>query len=326
MSAMRAVVIDRFGGPEVMVVRELDEPGPAAGEVAVRVRYAGLNPVDHKMRDGSNRLARRMELPAGLGREVSGELAGAGDGVDLDALGLGLGGLVCGGRGPDDVRGCYQQVVVLPAERVAALPADADDALVQAAAALPVAGLTALAAVERHARVQPGDLVLVHGGSGGVGQLVVQLAVAAGARVWATGRAANAARLRALSAEPIAHDQQDWQAVVDEATGGRGMDAIIDTHYHSTFVPSLDHVAPGGRVAVLPTLADLAPAEERGVEASIVEATGDRHDLARLVGLVSSGQLDVEVSDVVGMGGVRAAHERLEQGHTRGKLLLDPSH
>ena len=154
--------------------------------------------------------------------------------------------------------------------------------------------------------------------------MLIPLALEAGAaRIWATGRAENGERLRTLGAEPIAYDEQDWQAVIREATDGRGVDVILDTHYFETFEPSLDHLAPGGRIVVMPTLADLAPAKERGIDASIPALTVDRERLEHLAAGMESGALDVEIAAVLPPEQIAEAHRQLESGHTRGKLLLD---
>ncbi|MCS6711397.1 NADP-dependent oxidoreductase [Brachybacterium sp. EF45031] len=309
---MRQIEIRAFGGPEELVLTDAPTPEPADGELLVQVLYAGTNPVDHKMRDGSNRLAKQLQLPAVLGREFVGERA---DG----------GGLVVGVRTPDDLRGTYAEQIVIPASAVAPVPASLADRRDQLPhlGGLGLAGLTALGALDQ-ARVQPGDTVLVHGGTGGVGQLLVPLARRAGAgRVLATSRAENADRVRELGAEPVPHDRGDWATAVREATDGRGVDVVLDTHYHSTFVPSLALLASAGRMVVLPSLADLTPARERGVDAQIAEMVFGRDRLELLLELLADDTLPLEVSAVLPLAQAAEAHRRLETGHTRGKIVLD---
>ena len=150
------------------------------------------------------------------------------------------------------------------------------------------------------------------------------MALEAGAsRVWATGRAANAERLRELGALPIAYDETDWRAEIHRATEERGVDVVLDTHYHSTFVPSLDVVAEGGIVVPLPSLADLTPAHERGIEAHVPRIRPGRDRLDRLAQGVRSGRYPLEVSQILPLAEIGRAHELLEHGHTRGKLILD---
>lgn len=322
---VRAARIHAFGDPTQLRIEDIPAPEPAPGEVLVRVSAAGLNPLDYKMRDGSSPKARMLTLPAVLGREMTGTVIGAGEGTDLDALGMPVGTAVFGVRALDDPRGTYAQVIAMPADLLAPVPeevaADGDRAL--AMGGLALVGATAIAAIA-DARIREGDTVLVHGGTGGVGQLLIPLAREAGAgRIWATGRAANAERIRALGAVPIAYDEVDWQAAIDEATQGRGVDVVLDTHYFSTFEPSLEHLAPGGRIIELPTLADLGPARERGIDARIPALTSNREILDRLATGFASGALGIEVAEVLPLADVARGHELLETGHTRGKLLLD---
>lgn len=324
---IRAARIHEFGPPDCLRIEEIDTPRPGPGEVLVRVAFAGLNPLDYKQRDGSSPSAQQLTLPAVLGRELAGTVLDAGEGVDLDALGLPGGTTVFGARPVTDPRGCYAQAVVIAAGDLAPVPPGADGSVPDGEALAPfgglaLAGVTALTAV-RLARVGPGDTVLVHGGSGGVGQLILPLLVQAGAgRIWATGRAENALRIAELGATPIPYDEADWQQVIREGTGGHGVDVVIDTHYFATFEPSLDHLAPGGRIVVLPSLADLSAATDRGIEAHIPRIDPTREDLDELAAQYSRGTLPLELSEILPLADVARGHEQLQGGHTRGKLVL----
>lgn len=321
---MRAIVIESFGPPSVLQLQKAGVPRPARGEVLVDVLYAGLNPLDYKMRDGSSGRARDLQLPAILGREFVGRVIHAGPDTDLGDLQPGQ--LIFGMRPLEDVRGCYAEKLVVGLDAVAPVPHGVADEQLPALGGLALVGLTALAAVEECAHLRAGDRVLVHGGSGGVGQLLIPLARQAGAsQVWATGRAANAERLIELGAVPIPYDEVDWQDVIHRDTDGAGLDVIIDTHYFKTFLPSLDHIADGGRLVVLPSLADLGPARDRGIDASIPAISPTRDKLDRLAAGFVDGSLSVEVSELLPLTDVVRGHEQLEAGHTRGKLVLDLS-
>lgn len=315
---MREIILETFGDPDVLTLRE-DAPAPPRGdgEVLVRVHYAGLNPLDYKMRDGSSGQCQRMSLPQGVGRELLGAV------LEADAAsGFTPGQRVFGMRPMSDIRGTYAEIVSLPAEGLCALPAGSENDL--AFAGLALVGLTALAIIEDAAHVREGETVLIHGGTGGVGQMLIPLAREAGAsRIWATGRAVNAERIRELGADPIAYDETDWEADIDRATGGRGVDVVIDTHYFSTFLPSLDHVADGGRIVAVPSLADLSPAHERGIGAAIPQLVVTRERLQRLADGRAAGRYPLEVGRIYAPDGIAQAHRELETGHTRGKLLLD---
>lgn len=328
MGTMREIRYEEFGGPEVLTLHEdAPEPVPGPGELLVRVEMIGLNPLDGKIRDGSSGRARHLQLPAGTGRELVGTVLGGGEGLDeyeLAARGVAPGTVVFGMRNLEDARGTAADLVAIAADDVAPVPLEALPDQLPQYAGLALAGLTALAAIEDAGELQAGADVLIHGGSGGVGQLLVQIALQKGARrVWATGRAQNAERIRALGAEPIPYDQVDWRQTIQQATGGRGVDLVLDTHYFTTFEPSFDVLAEGGRIVVLPSLADLAPARERGVDARIPRIVSGRERLDRLVALQRNGHCDVEVSEVLPLASIAEGQRRLHEGHTRGKIVVD---
>lgn len=328
---MREIRFDHFGGPEVLTVHsDVPTPDPGPEEVLVEVAYVGLNPVDYKIREGSSGSSKDLPLPAGTGRELAGTVIGAGSALDeaeLGSRGLGVGTRVFGMRLPGDMRGTAAEVIAIDADALAPIPDEIDDTDLPRWAGLALAGLTAIATIQDAAQIRPGQTVLVHGGSGGVGQLLIPMALEAGAaQVWATGRAANAERIRELGGTPFAYDTGDWEVEIQRATDGRGVDVVLDTHYHATFRPSLEHIAEGGILVTLPTLADLTPAHERGVEAKVPRITPGRDRLDRLVQGIRAGRYPLEVSQVLPFTEIARAHQLLEEGHTRGKLVLDASH
>ncbi|MGP9538739.1 NADP-dependent oxidoreductase [Brachybacterium sp. AOP43-C2-M15] len=327
---MREILFDRFGGPDVLTLHtDSPRPEPAEGEVLVEVAYAGLNPLDYKIRDGSSGMAADLSLPAGTGRELTGTVIGAGpdlDTAELASRGVAPGTRVFGMRRPTDRRGVAAEVIAIAADDLAPVPDEVTEEDLPRWAGLALAGLTAIATVHDAAELREGSSVLIHGGSGGVGQLLIPMAREAGAsHVWATGRAANAERIRELGAEPIAYDQVDWQQAVREATGGEGVDVVLDTRYFSTFLPSLDVLRADGEgmIVVLPSLADLTPAQERGITARITRIVTGRDRLDRLVQGMRSGAYPLETSRVLPLEQIAEAHRLLEDGHTRGKLVVD---
>lgn len=310
---MRRAQIDRFGGPEELYVTDAPDPEPGPGQVVVRVEVAGVNPIDHKIRDGSSGKAKSIrpeDFPLVLGRECCGVVEAVGEGADLE-----VGTRVVGMVPMDDPQGrCYAEKVALPAAVLVPAP-DGVDPLVLGGAAL--ASYTAWQAVHDLGRVAAGENVLVHGAGGGVGQLMVQLCVRAGAQVWGTASGGKADRVRALGATPVDYTSEDFREVVPRP------DLVLDGVYFDTFEKSLDHLAPGGRVVVLPTLADLGPARERGVEASIPSISPDREVLGEVLAALSDGSLSIEVGEVFDLDRVGDAHRLLEAGHARGKVVLD---
>ncbi|GAB3715585.1 NADP-dependent oxidoreductase [Mariniluteicoccus flavus] len=310
---MRQAQIDRFGGPDELHVVEAPVPEPEAGEVLVRVLAAGTNPLDYKIRDGSSGLAKRIgpdDFPVVLGREACGVVERCGEGVNDFAPGQLVFGVT-----PLSHRGrCYAEYAALPATCLAQAPEGADPVVL---GGLALVGTTAWVAVHELARVRSGEKVLVHGAAGGVGQLMVQLCVAAGAEVWATASTRNQDRLRELGATPIDYTTTDFREAAPK------VDVVLDGVYFDTFEKSLDQLVDGGRIVVLPTLADLTPAQERGIEAHIPAIHDLPREMEQLALRVHEGAVSFEVSQVLPLERVADAHRELESGHARGKIVLD---
>lgn len=312
---MRQAQIEKFGGADELHVVDAPKPTPAAGEVLLRVLAAGTNPIDYKIRDGSSGWLKNNgigadDLPLVLGREACGVVEAHGPGVrDF------VPGQVVFGVAPMDHPGrCYAEYVTLPADALAQAPEGADPVVL---GGLALAGSTAWLAVHELGRVRSGDKVLVHGGAGGVGQLVIQLAVAAGAEVWATASTGNQDRLRELGAHPIDYTSTDF------AEAAPKVDVVVDGVYFDTFEKSLDQLVDGGRIVCLPTLADLTPAKERGIVAHIPALRPVPREMGRLAELVVDRTISLEVSQVLPLDRVADAHRELEGGHARGKIVLD---
>lgn len=307
---MRAAVIARFGGPEEFTIADLPTPEPLAGEVLVRVAYAGVNPLDYKIRDGSSGLAKKLtdaDFPLILGEECSGTITAVGDGVSDLAVGDRVFGLA------PMTHHCYAEFVALPATSLAKAP---EHASLEPLGGLSVAGLTAWRAVHDLGRVAASDVVVVHGGGGGVGQLIVQLAVATGATVYATASARHHDKLERWGAHAIDYSTEDWRSVAGKPT------VILDGVYFGTYEPSIEALSPGDRLVVLPTLADLTPAREKGLDVAVPSITPDRGRLERLADEVASGALEVVVSEVFDLEQVADAHRVVQSGHAQGKVLL----
>ncbi|HEY1117940.1 MAG TPA: zinc-binding dehydrogenase [Acidimicrobiales bacterium] len=217
---MRAQVLAAFGEP--LRLTELPAPEPAAGEVLVRVSAAGLNPLDTKIVAGEAAHA-RVHPPAIIGLDAAGAVAALGPGVDGFAVGDEVFGMIGGVGG---VPGSLAEYAVVDADLLARKPAAWS---MEEAAVVPLAIITAWEGLVDRAAVGEGDSVLVHGGAGGVGHLAVQLAIARGARVWATARSSQDETIRRLGAVPIDYEHQGVEDYVREHTGGNGFDVVFDT-------------------------------------------------------------------------------------------------
>ncbi|GAB3624609.1 NADP-dependent oxidoreductase [Mariniluteicoccus endophyticus] len=309
---MRQAQIDRFGTADELHMGEGPKPAAAPGRVVVKVVTAGVNPLDYKIRDGSSGMCKAIgpdDFPLVLGREAYGFVEEVGEGVG----GFEPGQAVFGVAPPNHPGHCYAEYVSLPAECLSAAPADGDAVTL---GGLALVGTTAWIAVHELARVRSGENVLVHGGAGGVGQMMVQMAAAAGADVWATASTRNQDRLRELGATAVDYTQQDFREVTPK------MDVILDGVYFDVFEKSLDHLVEGGRIVTLPSLADLAPAQERGIEAHIPKIHALPREMEQLARLVTDGEMSLEVSKVLPLEQVADAHRELETGHARGKIVL----
>ncbi|MFH9736607.1 NADP-dependent oxidoreductase [Streptomyces roseolus] len=304
---MRAMVVEQWGGPEVLVEREVERPVPGLNEVLVRVRAAGVNPVDWKTR-ASGALITWGALPM-VGWDVSGT---------VEAVGPGVGSL----RAGDEVFGMplfprqaggYAEYVVAPARHLAPKPAALSHV---EAAALPLAALTAWQTLVDAADVRPGERVLVHAAAGGVGHLAVQIAKARGAHVIGTASAAKHGLLRELGAD----EAVDYRAVPFEDVVS-DVDVVLDALGGETAVRSLEVLRAGGRLITLPGPDDV-PAAPDGVSASWVMVEPDHLGLREIARLVERGALRPVVDAVLPLSEAAKAHELGERGRTTGKIVL----
>ncbi|GIF41662.1 NADP-dependent oxidoreductase [Actinoplanes xinjiangensis] len=301
---MEAIVFDRFGGPEVLRVAEVDVPQPGPGQIRLRVVSAGVNPVDHKIRNGWLAQVFTTTFPATPGWEAAGVVDEVGAGV----TGLAAGDEVFGFTDTGSYAGFALATVV--ARKPAGLGWDE-------AAALPVAGETAQRILDLLA-VEKGETVLLHGAAGGVGGVAVQLAVARGATVIGTASPANHDYLRSLGAIPVAYG--DGLADRVRAAAPQGVDAVFDAAGQGALEASVQ--VRGGTDRII-TIADAVGAQRWGVPFS---ADGERgaEALAALADLAVTGGLRVEVAGTFALAEAGKAQDRSATGHVRGKLILHP--
>lgn len=296
---MRAVVFDRFGGPEVLHLGEVPEPEAGPEQIRVRVEAVGLNAFDGKVRSGAMESAFRTRLPAVPGLEVAGVV----DQVGSDAAGVVVGDRVTGWTS----RGAAELALL---KLWAPVPDGLDAAQ---AAALPVV-TEASRRVLRILDLKPGETLLVHGASGGIGGLVTQLAVAAGVTVIGTASPTNQERVAAYGATPTTYGEGLVERVRALAPA---VDAVLDTAGSGVLPQSIE--LRGGTERVV-TLADPA-AHGLGVqfpERSEPSAT----ELAEIVDLVVRGEVSVPIAKVLPLAEAARAQQMVDEGRAGGKVVL----
>jgi len=313
----RAVVATAFGGPEVLSVAETPAGPPGPGEVLISVRAAGTNPIDYKLYSGT--MGRDpARLPMRLGSEVAGVVTEVADGAEGPGGPIEAGDEVIG----YPVAGGYAAAVAVPASSVIAKPVALS---FEQASGMMLTGVTAAHALAV-VGAGPGETVLVHGASGGVGLMAVQLVVAAGGRVIGTASHSAHALLREFGAEPVAYGAGLEERV--RALAPRGVDAAVDCYGgEEALGTSLALVADRGRIV---TLLASRPAFDSGVKVigrapgadpGTEIRTAARLDLARLA---DERKLRVVVAAAYPLAEAGAAHRALMTGHTHGKIVLVP--
>ncbi|MGK5671853.1 NADP-dependent oxidoreductase [Micromonospora sp. URMC 106] len=306
---MRAIEQDRFGGPEVLKLVEVDRPEPGPAEVLVRVHATGVNPTDFWHRATGGLLGR----PVRLGWDLSGVVEAVGVGAALFRPGDEVFGMPLLPR----AAGTYAEYVTAPSRHLARKPAGLSHV---EAAGLGLAGLTAWQALVDIADVRPGQRVLVHAAAGGVGHLAVQIAKARGAYVIGTASAAKHPFVRGLGADEVI----DY-TTTDFAERLHDLDVVMDSIGGEYGPRSLRTLRPGGILVALASPAETYLEEEaarEGKRARFMIVEPDSAGLTSLAGLVGAGQLRVEVDTVLPLEQVATAHEIGQAGRAKGKIIL----
>jgi NADPH:quinone reductase-like Zn-dependent oxidoreductase len=311
---MKAIVMRDHGGPDVLELHEIDRPEPAPTEVLVRVAVAGVNPVDWKVREEPWLPDLMGEPPMILGWDVAGTVEEVGYGVTRFAPGDRVFGMPWFPR----LARAYAEYVTAPSRHFVRIPDALDDAQ---AGGLPLAGLTAWQSLVDTARVGTGDRILIHAAAGGVGHLAVQIAKARGAHVIGTARAEKHEFLRELGCgEPIDYTAQPFEEAVSEVDVV--LDLIGDEDYGLRSLQTLREdgllIAPpegvGSKVA--------AAAEAQSKRATDLLVEPDPAGLKSLSALAQEGRLSVVIEAAFPLEAAAEAHERLQHGRARGKVVL----
>jgi NADPH:quinone reductase-like Zn-dependent oxidoreductase len=306
---MKAIRIHRYGGPEVLQYEDAPCPKPQAYEVLIRVHAAGVNPIDWKVREGYMKDFWPHKFPLILGWDLSGVVEKLGRGVSRFKIGDEVYGL------PDPTRnGAYADYIVARESEFSLKPNSLHH---PRAAAVPLAALTAWQSLFDTAQLQPGQRVLIHAGSGGVGHFAVQLARWKGAHVFATASTKNQDLLRKLGVdEPIDYTKQRFEDIA------RKIDIVLDTIGGDTQERSWSVLKKGGVLISLVQPPSEEKAKELGVRAALLSAQPNGEQLAEIAKIIDSGKLAPVIDRILPLSETRRAHELSQSGHIHGKIVL----
>jgi NADPH:quinone reductase-like Zn-dependent oxidoreductase len=317
---VRAVRIHEDGGPEVLVLEEVPDPVPAEGEVLVQLKASALNHLDVWIRKGLPSVPK----PRILGADGAGIRVDTGERVVINpGVEVGDGTIHVIGEHGD---GTNAELIAVPATNVHPIPGDLS---FEEAAAFPLVFETAYRMLVTRARLQEGEWVFTWGIGGGVSTAVLAIAKALGARVIVTSSSdAKLERARELGADlALNHETDDVGEAVKEATGGHGIDVLVEHVGEATWKQSLNLAAREGRITVCgATTGPNPPAQLHRIwwkQLSILGSTmGTGADFAGAYELIASGRARPVVDQVFPLEEIRAAHERLEAGEQLGKVVL----
>ncbi len=311
---MKAIVIEKAGGVENLIITEIEKPVIKENEVLVEVKAISINPVDYKVR--ANEAVLTMiygeQRPAILGWDIAGTVVATGNNVTAFATGDKVFGMVnFPGSG-----NAYAGFVAAPGDHLAKIPATVS---FEEAAATTLAALTALQVLEP--RVKAGDRVLIHAGSGGVGHFAIQIAKSLEAYVITTSSAKNKDLVMALGAdEHIDYRAQAFEAVVTD------VDFVFDMFNGDILLNSVKVVKAGGTIISLPTPefseAIIKLAEERNVQLSFLMVQSNGKDMNTLKALLEKGEIKPHISKTFTLENMANAHKQLESGRTVGKVVV----
>ena len=312
-ATMQAMVIDRYGGPEVLRQASVPRPVPTRGQVLVRTQFIGVNPKDVIVRKGKFQIATGKKFPLIVGHDIAGEVVEAGAGADL-AKGDRVYGMI------NDFAGrAYAQYAAVDANQLAKAPSSIEP---RVAAAVPLAAQTALQALRNDARVKPGQKVLINGASGGVGVFAVQIAKIRGAEVAAVCSHRNVELVTELGADRVIDYEQTKLVEL-----GEQFDAIFDVFGNYSFDKLKKQLAPRGTyVNTIPSariFKDVARTFVRRRRAKLVIVKSRRDQLDWLREEIDAGHLRVVVDRSFALEDAAEAHRYMETKRARGKVVLE---
>lgn len=327
---MKAMIVKSFGGSEVFEAAELEKPVVKAGHVVIRIAATSVNTVDTMLRQMGNDLPIAPALPAVLGMDFAGTIDAVGAGVTEYAVGDEVYG--CAG-GLADLQGSLAEYMLADARLIARKPKNLS---MREAAALPLVAITAYEGLMR-ANITAGQTVLVHGGSGGVGHVALQIANYLGADVYATGGGdKQLALIEKLGAKTINYKTETVADYVNEHTNGAGFDIVFDSVGGANMANSFEAAALNGQVASTVSMIelDLSTAHFKGLSLHVVfmlipmlhnqKREEHAYILNKLTEIVEAGGLTPVLDEQrFTLEEVGKAHDRLSSGQGMGKVVVD---
>jgi NADPH:quinone reductase-like Zn-dependent oxidoreductase len=321
---MKAMVLDTFGGPDVLHMADVERPEVSPGNVIVQVAYTSVNPADWKSREGWLARYFQYQFPFIVGFDAAGIVVEVGEGVK----GLTVGDRVVtpGNQGLGE-RGSYAEYLRAAAERTIRLP---DSVSFEHAATLPTAGMTAWEATLDNGRAGLGSMVVVNGGAGGCGSFAIQIAKMAGATVAATCSVGNAEYVRALGADHVIDYRQGNVTEAIQQWAPAGVDLVVDTVGQGSLIDVLPAMKSGGIICPIGTLIadepqiDAAEAEAAGVTVIpiISNFANQPRQLQALVDALAAGTIRAPDYVIMPLDQAGDAHRQVQAGHVRGKIVL----
>jgi NADPH2:quinone reductase len=312
---MRAVAIDRYGGPEVLTVHELPVPELAPNEVLIAVHTAGVGGWDADIRDGWNP-GGRIQFPLVLGTDGSGTIAQVGSRVRR----FKAGDRVYSYTWNNPKGGFYAEYVAVHMDNTARFPDPPLD--LKHAGAVPVTGLTALQGIGDHLNVKTGENVMIHGASGAVGTLAIQFAKERGAKVLAVASGRDGVTLvERLGADLAVDGHRDDFVEAAFAFAPKGVDAVLVLGSGDSVPRCLDVLRQGGRLAY-PNGVEPALEKRRGLKIISYDAKAGAREFEKLSTAIKKARLKVPIAAEFPLEDAAKAHQRIEQGHVLGKIIL----
>ncbi|HEY9007684.1 NADP-dependent oxidoreductase [Ohtaekwangia sp.] len=309
---MKAVTVHEFGGAEVLHLEEVAKPVPAANEVLIEVHASSLNPIDTKSISKDSHYKSAIHFPITPGLDVAGviEMVGA------DIKNLQVGDRVFGQASVlHDGSGAFAEYAVTPEDCIAQMPANIS---FTEAAALPLAACSAYQAIHHYMQLKTGQKIMIHGGSGGIGSIAIQLAKNEGAKVYATASGEGIGFVKSLGADHVIdYTRETFDKKVKDC------DAVLDTIGGETYRRSFRVLKPGGIVVSMLSQPDEALMEQYGVRAVLEMTRIDRKTLSQIASLIEEGALQIHIARTYSLADTPRAYRAKEEEKILGKIAIE---